>query len=214
MALEPFVGPWPLLQFCWPFFTVGRTPWTRDQHVASPLPTHRITHTQSHPCLWVGFEPTIPPFKRATTVHALDRATTAIGTQKNIYIYIHIIDVNSVLGLLHRVVVGDVTDVSDVHVASIFRVDVCRLMSLCIYGVQFREQLYPPYHSLFETVLHAQTLVIIKTSTLKTESTCASRTSSLTKQCNSPRSGLTSTINSSQKLKNKSQIYFSKWTSL
>jgi hypothetical protein len=28
----------------------------------------------------VGFEPTIPPFKRAKTVHALDRAATVIGT--------------------------------------------------------------------------------------------------------------------------------------
>jgi hypothetical protein len=27
----------------------------------------------------VGFEPTIPVFERATTVHALDRATTVIG---------------------------------------------------------------------------------------------------------------------------------------
>jgi hypothetical protein len=27
----------------------------------------------------VGFEPTIPVFERAATVHALDRATTVIG---------------------------------------------------------------------------------------------------------------------------------------
>jgi hypothetical protein len=27
----------------------------------------------------VGFEPTIPAFERAKTVHALDRATTVIG---------------------------------------------------------------------------------------------------------------------------------------
>jgi hypothetical protein len=27
----------------------------------------------------VGFEPTIPVFERAKTVHALDRATTVIG---------------------------------------------------------------------------------------------------------------------------------------
>jgi hypothetical protein len=39
MAL--FVGPWPLLQFCNHFYTVGRTPWTSDQPVARPLPTHR-----------------------------------------------------------------------------------------------------------------------------------------------------------------------------
>jgi hypothetical protein len=28
---------------------------------------------------WVGFEPTIPAFKRAKTVYALDRAATVIG---------------------------------------------------------------------------------------------------------------------------------------
>jgi hypothetical protein len=37
-------GPWPLFQFLNPY-TVGRTPWTGDQPVASPLPAHR------HPCL-------------------------------------------------------------------------------------------------------------------------------------------------------------------
>jgi hypothetical protein len=29
----------------------------------------------------VGFEPTIPMFERAKTVHALDRAVTVIGSQ-------------------------------------------------------------------------------------------------------------------------------------
>jgi hypothetical protein len=29
--------------------------------------------------LWLGFEPTIPAFKRAKTVHTLDRAATVIG---------------------------------------------------------------------------------------------------------------------------------------
>jgi hypothetical protein len=28
---------------------------------------------------WVGFEPTIPAFERAKTVHALDRAATVTG---------------------------------------------------------------------------------------------------------------------------------------
>jgi hypothetical protein len=37
--------------------------------------------------------------------------------------------VNSVLGLLHRVDLGDVTDISEVHVASIFRVKVSKLVS-------------------------------------------------------------------------------------
>jgi hypothetical protein len=55
-ALQPFVGPWPLLQFRNLFYTVGRTTWTGDQSVARPLPTHRTTQIQNkrthrHPCL-------------------------------------------------------------------------------------------------------------------------------------------------------------------
>jgi hypothetical protein len=40
MALQPF-WPWPLFQFLNPIHD-GRTPQTRDQPVAKPLPTHRI----------------------------------------------------------------------------------------------------------------------------------------------------------------------------
>jgi hypothetical protein len=47
MALQPFVGPWPLLQFRNPFYTDGRPPSTSDQPVARPLPTHRTTQTQN-----------------------------------------------------------------------------------------------------------------------------------------------------------------------
>jgi hypothetical protein len=46
MALQPFVGPWPLFQFL-DFYTVGRTPWTGDEPVARPLPAHRIAQTQN-----------------------------------------------------------------------------------------------------------------------------------------------------------------------
>jgi hypothetical protein len=45
MALQTFVGPWPLFQFL-NLYTVGRTTWTGDQPVARPLPTHRTTQTQ------------------------------------------------------------------------------------------------------------------------------------------------------------------------
>jgi hypothetical protein len=46
MALQPFVRPWFLLQFLNLFFyTDGRTPWTRDQPVARPLPTRKTTQT-------------------------------------------------------------------------------------------------------------------------------------------------------------------------
>jgi hypothetical protein len=75
-------GPWPLFQFL-NLHTVGRTPWTGDQHVVRPLPTHRTTQTQNKRTQTsvpsVGFEPTIPVFERAKTVHALDHATTVTG---------------------------------------------------------------------------------------------------------------------------------------
>jgi hypothetical protein len=45
VALQPFVGPWPLFSFLI-LYTVGRTPWTGDQPVASPLPTHTKTQTE------------------------------------------------------------------------------------------------------------------------------------------------------------------------
>jgi hypothetical protein len=54
-----------------------------DQPVARPLPTHRTTQTQNKRTQtsmpWVEFEPTIPAFERAKTVHVLDRAATVIG---------------------------------------------------------------------------------------------------------------------------------------
>jgi hypothetical protein len=46
MALQPFIGIWPLFQFL-ELYTVGRTPWTGDQPVTMPLPTYRITQTQN-----------------------------------------------------------------------------------------------------------------------------------------------------------------------
>jgi hypothetical protein len=47
MALQPFVGPWPLLQFHNIFYTDGRTFRTSDQPVTRPLPTHRTTQKQN-----------------------------------------------------------------------------------------------------------------------------------------------------------------------
>jgi hypothetical protein len=46
MALQPFVGPWPLFRFLNPIYTVSRTPWTGDEPVAKPLPTY-TTQTQN-----------------------------------------------------------------------------------------------------------------------------------------------------------------------
>jgi hypothetical protein len=51
-----------------------------DQPVARPLPTHKTTQIQNKSTqtsmLLVGFEPTMPVFERAKTVHA----ATVIGT--------------------------------------------------------------------------------------------------------------------------------------
>jgi hypothetical protein len=53
MALQLF-RPWLLFQFL-NLYRVGRTPWTGDQPVARPLPTHRTTknriNAHRHPCL-------------------------------------------------------------------------------------------------------------------------------------------------------------------
>jgi hypothetical protein len=64
-------------------YTVGRTPWTGDQPVARPLPTHRIIQTHNKrtktPMPGVGFEPTVPAFERAKTVHTSDSTANVIG---------------------------------------------------------------------------------------------------------------------------------------
>jgi hypothetical protein len=72
VALQSVVGPWPLFGFLI-LYTVGRIPWTGDQPVTRLLPTHRTTQnkrTQTS-MSWVTFEPTIPAFERAKTVHVL-----------------------------------------------------------------------------------------------------------------------------------------------
>jgi hypothetical protein len=86
MDLQPFVGPWPRLQFRNYFYTDGRTPWIGDQPVARTLPTHKTTKTSNksthrHPCLRVRIEPMISAFERAKIFHALDFAATVIGVK-------------------------------------------------------------------------------------------------------------------------------------
>jgi hypothetical protein len=56
MALQPFVRFWPLLQSRNHFFTDRRTPWTRGQLVARPLPKHRI-NAHRHPWLELDSNP-------------------------------------------------------------------------------------------------------------------------------------------------------------
>jgi hypothetical protein len=59
-------------------YIVGRTPWTGDQHVARPLPTHRTTQTRNNgtqTCMpRVEFEPMIAALDQRKTVHTLRRA--------------------------------------------------------------------------------------------------------------------------------------------
>jgi hypothetical protein len=66
-------------------YTVCRTPMTRYHPNARPLPTNRTTQTQNKRTQTsmprVGFERTIPVFKRAKTVNALHRAVTVIVTR-------------------------------------------------------------------------------------------------------------------------------------
>jgi hypothetical protein len=83
VALQPFVGPWSLLQFRNHFTQLvgllgrGISP-SQGHYLHTQDNTNtEQTHTQTS-MPWVGFEPTIPAFKRAKTVHALDRAGTVI----------------------------------------------------------------------------------------------------------------------------------------
>jgi hypothetical protein len=59
-------------------YTVGRTPWMVDQPVARTTQTQNKRRQISMP--WVGFEPTIPAFEQAKTVHTSDSAATVVGT--------------------------------------------------------------------------------------------------------------------------------------
>jgi hypothetical protein len=71
-------------------YTVCTTPWTGDQPVARPLPTHRTTQTQNKRTQtfmsWVGFELTIRAFERTKTVHALYRVATVIGPETHCHL--------------------------------------------------------------------------------------------------------------------------------
>jgi hypothetical protein len=82
---SPFSGLGSFFNFLI-FYTVNRTSWTGDQSVARPLPAHRTAQTQNKgtqaSVAQVGFEPTIPVFERAKTVHVLDRAATVLGTNQ------------------------------------------------------------------------------------------------------------------------------------
>jgi hypothetical protein len=58
--------------------TVDRTPWTRDQPVARPLPTQTQNKRRYTSMPSVAFEPTISAFARVKTVHVLDHAANCV----------------------------------------------------------------------------------------------------------------------------------------
>jgi hypothetical protein len=62
MALQPFVRPWPLVQFL-NLYIAGRTPWKGDQPVAKPLLAYTGQHKHrinAHTHASKEFQPRIP----------------------------------------------------------------------------------------------------------------------------------------------------------
>jgi hypothetical protein len=74
MALHTIVGPRPLFGFVI-LYSVGRAPWTGDQHVASLLPTQDKQTQTAMPT--VGFEPATLVLERTKTVRASKSAAIA-----------------------------------------------------------------------------------------------------------------------------------------
>jgi hypothetical protein len=83
MALQSFVGPWPLIQFLDPIHSRydsldgGSARRNAAIYTQNNINTEK-TRTIQTSMPRVGFEPTIPAFERAKTVHVLDRAATVI----------------------------------------------------------------------------------------------------------------------------------------
>jgi hypothetical protein len=80
LALQPFVGPWPLFQFLDPIQSAGPFERGSARHKDATCiqkNTKANKRTQISMPL-VGFEATIPVFEQAKTVHALDRAVIVI----------------------------------------------------------------------------------------------------------------------------------------
>jgi hypothetical protein len=53
MALQSFVAPWQLFQCLNPIHV--RAPWTGNQPVTRPLPTHRTTQTHNKRAIWTHY---------------------------------------------------------------------------------------------------------------------------------------------------------------
>jgi hypothetical protein len=82
MAVQSFVGPWPLISFLIYTQSVGLLE-RGISPILRPLTTRRTTQTQNKrtqiSMSRVGFEPTTPVFERAKTVRDLERASTVIA---------------------------------------------------------------------------------------------------------------------------------------
>jgi hypothetical protein len=83
MALQPYVGPWPLFQFLnlihsWYDSLDGGSARRKVAIYAQNNTNTEQMHIDTLP--WVGLKPTIPAFEWAKTVHALGRTATVIGT--------------------------------------------------------------------------------------------------------------------------------------
>jgi hypothetical protein len=83
MALQAFVGPWPLFQFLGLFTQSAELPrggisQSQVRYLHAGQHKHRKSTQLSMPK--VEFEPIIPAFEWAKTVYALDRADTVMGT--------------------------------------------------------------------------------------------------------------------------------------
>jgi hypothetical protein len=82
MALHPFLVPWPIFQFLDLFRQsvelLGRGISSSQGRYLYTVQHKQNKRTQTS-MSQMGFEPTIPVFERAKTVHDLDRTATVIG---------------------------------------------------------------------------------------------------------------------------------------
>jgi hypothetical protein len=85
MALQSFVGAWPLFQFIEVFTKLvgllGRGSARRKAAICTQDSTQTQTKDTHTSMPRVGFDPTIPAFERGKTFLALDRTATLICTK-------------------------------------------------------------------------------------------------------------------------------------
>jgi hypothetical protein len=98
MALQPFVGPWPLFQSLVVLKQSVRLLGRGISPSQGPYYLQRTTLTWTQTSMpQVGIEPIIPVFVRAKTVHDLDSVATVIGGLQNNLVHILSEDLSSKL---------------------------------------------------------------------------------------------------------------------